>query len=75
MILNELAENTWARIIGFKGNEKIQERMTQHGIYPGDRTRVLRTAPLRGPILVEVSGREVIIGQSMAKNILVELSE
>ena len=74
MRLNELDENIWVTILGFSGGEKMHERMTQHGLYPGDKTRIIRTAPLKGPFLVEVSGRELIIGRSLAKNILVELS-
>ncbi len=46
--------------------------MTQHGIYPGDKVRITRAAPLDGPFLVEVSGREIIIGRSLAHKILVE---
>lgn len=70
--LDQLNLNQWAVITQFKGGDKVHQRMTQHGIYPGDKVRITRAAPLDGPFLVEVSGREIIIGRSLAHKILVE---
>ena len=75
MRLDELTEEKNATIVEFKGGQKMQDRMTQHGIYPGDIVRIVRTAPLDGPYLVDVSGRELIIGRTLAKKILVELEK
>jgi len=41
-------------------------------LYPGDRVRVLRAAPLGGPLLVEVNGREIAIGRGVAENIFIK---
>ena len=35
--------------------------------------RVVRMAPLGGPILIEVNGREIALGREIAEKILVEL--
>jgi Fe2+ transport system protein FeoA len=34
---------------------------------------VVRVAPLGGPLLVEVNGREIALGRAVAEKILVEL--
>ena len=38
----------------------------------GDCIRLLRAAPLGGPLLVEVNGREIALGRGVAEKILVE---
>jgi Fe2+ transport system protein FeoA len=63
------------KVIGFEGNEKFQDRLLQHGLYPGDQARILRAAPLKGPLLVDVSGRELALGRAVAQKILVEIVE
>jgi len=60
------------RVIGFEGGAKFEERMLQHGLYPGDQARVVRFAPMRGPLLVEVAGREIALGRGVAQKIFVE---
>ena len=75
MSLIDIEAGTWVRVTGFEGGAKFQDRLLQHGLYPGDRARVLRSAPLNGPLLVEVSGRELAIGRVVAQKILVELAE
>ena len=59
------------RVVGFGGG-KMNERLLQVGVYPGDRMRVLREAPLGGPLLVDIGGREMALGRTIAAHILVE---
>jgi ferrous iron transport protein A len=61
------------RVIGSKGGKLLAARLLQAGVYPDDRIRVLRAAPLGGPLLVEVGGREIALGRAVARRILVEL--
>ncbi|MCX6067297.1 MAG: FeoA family protein [Chloroflexi bacterium] len=75
MRLIDAEQGIWVSVLGFEGNEKFQDRLLQHGLYPGDRARILRAAPLKGPLLVEVSGREIALGRAVANKILVELAE
>jgi len=73
--LNELNENHSAKIVSFNGGEKMLDRMLQHGIYPGDRLILKRTALMRGPYLIEIDGREIILGRMIANKIIVETEE
>jgi len=51
----------------------LRARLNQYGLYQGDLIRVARSAPLKGPILIQVNGREVALGREIAEKILVEL--
>jgi Fe2+ transport system protein FeoA len=73
MRLIDVKHNLWVKVLSFEGNAHFQDRLLQHGLYPGDRARILRSAPLDGPLLVEVSGREIAIGQGVAEKIMVEV--
>ena len=75
MRLIDVELGVWVKIIGFEGNRRFQGRLLQHGFYPGDRTRILRVAPLNGPLLVEVSGREIAVGPGVAEKIIVEAEQ
>jgi Fe2+ transport system protein FeoA len=41
-------------------------------LMPGDRVRVTKRAPLRGPLLVEAHGRSVALGRGVAAKVEVE---
>jgi len=42
------------------------------GFLPGNTARIIRNAPFHGPLLIEVDGREIVIGRNVARHILVE---
>lgn len=73
MYLIDIEVGLWVTVTGFEGEAKFQDRLLQHGLYPGDKARILRAAPLDGPLLVEVSGRELALGRGVARKILVEM--
>ena len=75
MHLMDVEHDTWVKVLGFEGNARFQDRLLQHGLYPGDRARILRSAPLNGPLLVEVNGREIALGRGVARKILVEVDQ
>lgn len=54
-------------------NARLSAKLRQHGLHVGDRVRVLRSAPLGGPLLVEVNGREIALGRGVAEKIFVEV--
>jgi ferrous iron transport protein A len=60
------------RVIDFSGGTNLRGKLTQYGIYPGDRLRLLRKAPLGGPLLVECNEREIALGRGVADKIIVE---
>jgi ferrous iron transport protein A len=50
----------------------MQRHFMQLGFLPGNTARIIRMAPFHGPLLVEVDGREIVIGRNIARHILVE---
>lgn len=61
------------RVIDFDGGIYLRSKLTQYGIYPGDCLRLLRKAPLGGPLLVACNDREIALGRGVADKIIVEL--
>jgi ferrous iron transport protein A len=53
-------------------SDRLLRKLKQYGLHIGDTLRVLRSAPLGGPLLVEVNGRELALGRTVAENLLVE---
>jgi ferrous iron transport protein A len=70
MRLLDLPLNVQARLLSF---DEVRAKLNQYGLYVGDVVRVLRKAPMGGPLLVEVNGRELALGRAVAEKILVEL--
>ena len=72
MVLLNVKKGDWVRILRLEGGAGLEDKLTQHGIYPGDCVRVLREAPMGGPLLVDVHGREIALGRGVAKKIFVD---
>ena len=63
------------KFVAFHGGEAFQHKMLSLGLLPGDLARVVRRAPLDGPVLIEISGREFALGRDVAEKIeVVEVS-
>ncbi len=75
MQLLRVENGRWVRIVGIGGSRGLENKLRQLGLSPGDCTRVLRQAPLGGPLLLEVSGRTIAVGRRIAAQIEVEDSE
>jgi len=60
-----------ARLASFDG--QLLPRLKQYGLHVGDELRIVRIAPLGGPVLIEVNDREIALGTVLAEKILVEL--
>jgi len=56
----------------FRGGRGMQRRLAQLGFLPGNRIRIIRSAPFHGPLLLEVEGREIVLGRGVAGHIIVE---
>lgn len=72
MVLLDVQHGSLVRISRLEGGTNMRDKLTQHGLYPGDCVRVLRAAPLGGPLLVDVNGREIALGRGVAQKIVVE---
>lgn len=70
--LLQISPGTSVRVIEFQGGRNLRGKLTQFGIYPGDCLRLLRRAPLGGPLLVECNQREIALGRGIAEKIIVE---
>lgn len=60
------------RVSDLRGGHGMQARLTQLGFLPGNRVRIIRTAPFHGPLLIEIEGREIVLGRGVARHIIVE---
>jgi ferrous iron transport protein A len=58
--------------VSIVGGRRLLAKLNQIGLRSGDYVRVLRMAPLGGPVLVEINGREIALGRGIAEKILVE---
>jgi len=72
MLLVEAEGEKEYKVIGFKGGKGVFHKLLQMGFVPGDQIKVLRKAPLGGPVLVEVNGRMIAVGRGVAEKIQVE---
>ena len=69
--LLNVPNNKYVRLVSICG--RLRSKLMQYGLHVGDRVRVLRSAPLGGPLLVEVNGREIALGRAVAEKIFVEV--
>lgn len=58
-------------ILSFEGGESFTYKLNRIGLYPGDTVRIIRVAPLSGPLLLESEGREIALGRSVAARVMV----
>ena len=72
MVLLEAAAGSTVRITGYHSGEGLEGKLRQLGLLPGDPVRILRKAPLQGPLLLEIGGREIALGVTIAALIDVE---
>ena len=70
--LLQIPPGSSVRVIDFDGGINLRSKLTQYGIHPGDSLRLLRKAPLGGPLLVECNEREIALGRGVADKIIVE---
>ena len=73
MKLSDVPIGARAKFPSLEQIPSLRTKLNQYGLYQDDLIRVLRIAPLGGPILIEVNGREIALGREIAEKILVEL--
>ena len=72
MRLLHVEDGKTVRVIRYDDGGGLESKLRQLGLLPGDCARVLRHAPLGGPVLVEVDGRSLALGRGVAYKIWVE---
>ena len=72
MNLLNVENGKWVMVRNFRGGHGMQRRLAQLGFLPGNKVRIIRSAPFHGPLLLEVEGREIVLGRGIAAHIIVE---
>ena len=75
MFLIEAQNGESIRIERFHTGASLAAKLRQLGLVPGDVAKVVRHAPFRVPILLEIHGREIALGRTIAAKIQVEVVE
>jgi ferrous iron transport protein A len=60
------------RIVDFSGGKGVSFKLRQLGMCPGRKVKVIRYAPLGGPVMIDVEGRSVALGRGIAERVRVE---
>lgn len=71
--LLELKEEAVATISRLDGGGEFKRKLHSIGIREGKRIKIVAIHWLKGPVVVEVDGRETTIGRHMAEKIFVEV--
>jgi len=61
------------RVIDFRGGRGVDYKLRQLGLSPGREVKVLRFAPMGGPLMIDVAGRSVALGRGIAARVTVEV--
>jgi Fe2+ transport system protein FeoA len=75
MNLLDLPKGKSAKVIDYRGGRNVDFKLRQLGISPGRIVKVLRYAPLGGPLMLDVEGRSVALGRGIAARVQVEVSQ
>jgi len=73
--LDRLHEGQKAVIGQINGGHGIRLRLGSLGIHPGDTLEVIRSGFMGGPVLIEIHGARVAIGQGQAQAVEVVVGE
>lgn len=70
--LNEIPVGKKVRILDMQGGIQFRLKLSKMGLVKGAEIQVKRNAVFAGPVVVEIMGREVALGQKIAERIIVE---
>jgi ferrous iron transport protein A len=71
--LDRVPKSRRAQVLCVTSDHGANRRLAQLGIVAGEVVEVRRSAPLGGPILVEVHGSTVALGRGLARKVLVRM--
>ncbi|XHH08839.1 MAG: DtxR family transcriptional regulator [Candidatus Bathyarchaeia archaeon] len=71
--IRELKAGKYGKISFIRGEHKVLQRLLDMGLTPGTRIRVMKVAPMDGPVEVAVRGSKLALGQDIACNVFVEV--
>jgi ferrous iron transport protein A len=70
--LSELPTGRVAKVLNLEVGQEYRRRMAGLGLRPGAAVRIIRRAPLHGPLQVRAGHTDIILRRSDAARILVE---
>ncbi|MGA7560502.1 MAG: FeoA family protein [Terriglobales bacterium] len=71
--LDRAPRSEWVEVLDVPCGRRASLSLGQMGVCVNERVRVLSTAPMGGPVLVDAGGTTVAIGRSLARRITVRL--
>lgn len=72
LILADMKAGERAEVSHFRGGRTAIKRLADLGLSPGTELKVLRKAPLWGPVEIEVRGSRLVLGRGMARKVFVK---
>jgi DtxR family transcriptional regulator, Mn-dependent transcriptional regulator len=73
--IRELKDGKFGKISFIRGEHKVLQRLLDMGLTPGTKIKVLKVAPMDGPVEVAVRGSKLALGQDIACNVFVEVEQ
>ncbi len=70
MSLSELRPGTRAIVESISGGKHLRQKLVHLGMIPGSEVKVIR-ANRMGPMVLNIQGSQIMIGQGMARRIYV----
>ncbi|MDK2980853.1 MAG: ferrous iron transport protein [Chloroflexota bacterium] len=70
--LLQVNNGNWVKVTKVAGGIEMERRLAQLGFLPGNKIRIIRSAPFHGPLLLDVEGREIVLGRGVANKVMVE---
>jgi DtxR family transcriptional regulator, Mn-dependent transcriptional regulator len=70
--IRELKGGKFGKISFIRGEHKVLQRLLDMGLTPGTKIKVVKVAPMDGPVEVAVRGSKLALGQDIACNVFVE---
>jgi ferrous iron transport protein A len=72
MKLLDTPKNETVMVVDYEGGKGVGFKLRQLGLCPGRKVKVLRYAPLGGPVMIDIDGRSVALGRGIASRVEVE---
>ena len=73
--LREMDEEETGRVSFIRGDYRVVRRLMDMGITIGVPLKVIKKAPLNGPVEVEVRSSRVALGRDIADNVFIDTEE
>ena len=73
MKLLDAPKNTMVLVLDYEGGKGVGFKLRQLGLCPGRKVKILRYAPLGGPVMIDIDGRSVALGRGIASRVKVEV--